>query len=327
MVPPNILTIVLFCVYILGMLFFCVAFLVDWIRLRKCVKQYWKSGLWAGLAVVGSDLILIIICPTAHTELLLCAFAALPVMFIKVFGFTTLGMHYCGFLGYPSFSFIKRKKNAVAANSATMSPGVVTDGVPQPATANVERVPPSDTALSGSQFPAIAPMPTALECAIVPPAIDIKRCVASVIAVVVAAVMYSIVLFAVTNPQVTEAARRFLETESPGEQNQVTLFTVFFLLVVAAAEELSFRLSIQSFMVRYLHLREKQYWIAVCLTAFLWAAGHAGTLDPEWVKMAQIFPIGILLGWLFKKYGVESCIIAHGAFNLILALTATNLVR
>ena len=38
--------------------------------------------------------------------------------------------------------------------------------------------------------------------------------------------------------------------------------------------------------------------------------------DPQWVKFVQLFPMGIGLGWLFWRYGVESCMLAHLTLNV-----------
>ena len=88
----------------------------------------------------------------------------------------------------------------------------------------------------------------------------------------------------------------------------------------AIGEEIIFRLGIQSFLVKYLKLEGQSYWIAILITSALWTIGHAGTLQPEWVKLAQIFPVGLMLGWLFRKYGAESTILAHGLFNILMLL-------
>ena len=322
----NILTITLACIYIFGIFFFCVAFLIDWIRLRKQIKKYLKYGILAGLLIVGFNLILVFATCSAQTELLICGLAVQPIIFIKVLGFTMLGMHYCGFLGYPSFSLIRRKTDThivQTINNIQLMP----ECAAQTAVVNVEGIQPSDSASLAMPLLVNTSVPPVLECSVAPLEINWKKYLASVFVVVLAAVIYSIVLFVLTNPQMSAAAKRLFGSTSLEEQRHMTFFSVFFVLVFALSEELSFRLSIQSFIARYLHLRDRQYWIAIVITALLWTSGHAGTLDPEWVKLAQIFPIGIMFGWLFKKYGIESSIIAHGLFNVILAFTASNLIK
>ena len=94
----------------------------------------------------------------------------------------------------------------------------------------------------------------------------------------------------------------------------------------AFGEEIVFRLGIQNYLAKTFDLRGGAYWIAIVLTAGLWSLAHAQTLDPEWVKIVQIFPIGLALGYLFKKFGIESCIVAHGLFNLAMMIVGRDLI-
>ncbi len=99
------------------------------------------------------------------------------------------------------------------------------------------------------------------------------------------------------------------------------------LIAFAFGEEILFRLGIQNFLAKQFRLNGNRYWVAVVVTSGIWSLGHANTLNPEWVKMVQIFPLGIALGFLFKKHGLESCIIAHGIFNLIMMGLGPDLIN
>lgn len=81
-----------------------------------------------------------------------------------------------------------------------------------------------------------------------------------------------------------------------------------------------FRLGIQNYLGAKLNNRRYGYAIAVVLTAVLWSLAHVGSLDPDWVKLAQIFPLGLALGWLYRRQGVESTIMAHALFNILAVL-------
>ncbi len=89
-------------------------------------------------------------------------------------------------------------------------------------------------------------------------------------------------------------------------------------LVTALGEELTFRLGIQNWLAARLGRGVSGYWAAIVLASALWSLGHLGRMDPEWVKLAQIFPAGLLLGWLFRRAGFEACVIAHVVLNLIM---------
>jgi membrane protease YdiL (CAAX protease family) len=89
-------------------------------------------------------------------------------------------------------------------------------------------------------------------------------------------------------------------------------------LITALGEELTFRLGIQNWLAARLGRGMAGYWAAIVLASALWSLGHLGRMDPEWVKLAQIFPAGLLLGWLFRRSGFEACVIAHAVLNLIM---------
>jgi membrane protease YdiL (CAAX protease family) len=98
------------------------------------------------------------------------------------------------------------------------------------------------------------------------------------------------------------------------------------LLEFAFAEEIVFRLGIQNYLARLFRLQGNRYWIAIVLTGLFWSLAHASILDPEWVKIAQVFPLGLALGYVFKQYGTEACILVHGVFNVIMMFLAPFLI-
>ncbi|MCC6740059.1 MAG: CPBP family intramembrane metalloprotease [Planctomycetia bacterium] len=54
---------------------------------------------------------------------------------------------------------------------------------------------------------------------------------------------------------------------------------------------------------------------AVVVSSAIWAAGHAGTMNPELVKFLQVFPIGLLFSLVYLRRGAETTLAAHAAFN------------
>lgn len=54
---------------------------------------------------------------------------------------------------------------------------------------------------------------------------------------------------------------------------------------------------------------------AVFLSSALWACGHTGMIQPDWVKAGQIFGIGLLLGWARFRLGLGACILLHLVYN------------
>ena len=151
-----------------------------------------------------------------------------------------------------------------------------------------------------------------------------KRFFASVGAVTLLGVAYSVILFVLTSPQISEALKQLSETQYArfGIGDRPSLLTALLVLEFAFAEEIVFRLGIQNYLAIKFDLKGRKYWIAIISTTLFWTLAHANTLDPEWVKLAQVFPLGLALGYLFKKYGTESCILVHGIFNLVMMFLA-----
>ena len=145
-----------------------------------------------------------------------------------------------------------------------------------------------------------------------------RNYITTVIGVVAGAILFSVILFKLTSPQLSETMKQLSEGQGTrlGISSKPTVLTALVLIAFAFGEEILFRLGIQNYLAHQFRLNGNKYWIAVVLTSGLWALAHANILTPEWVKIVQIFPFGIVLGFVFKKYGLESCILAHGIFNL-----------
>lgn len=149
----------------------------------------------------------------------------------------------------------------------------------------------------------------------------IKSWILAIALVVTISIIYTAALFWLTSP-VAPLARG---ATSWGRGNttpntEITLWLLTALVLVSINEELVFRLGIQNFLAFVFGYHGYRYWAAIVGTSLIWALGHAGSLDPTWVKLVHIFPQGIALGWLFKKYGIESSILAHAIFNILMAL-------
>ncbi|MFH1731343.1 MAG: CPBP family intramembrane glutamic endopeptidase [Planctomycetota bacterium] len=146
--------------------------------------------------------------------------------------------------------------------------------------------------------------------------------------IVILAVAYSFVLFKLTSPQMSEWLRRVSEEQmaKAGASMQPSLIAALVVLEFAFAEEIIFRLGIQNYLARQFKLKDGNYWVAVVPTALLWSLAHANILEPEWVKTAQVFPLGLALGFICRRYGAEVCILIHGAFNLIMMFLAPYLI-
>jgi membrane protease YdiL (CAAX protease family) len=159
-------------------------------------------------------------------------------------------------------------------------------------------------------------------------AIDWRRWVLAVMTVLAGGQVLSVLLFKATGPRPGETVR-ILQGLAPGDVALVPEMSpgLFVLLAATAVgEEIVFRLGIQSYLGWRFRLEGDRYAYAVLLTAVLWTLGHLLVLEPSWVKVVQIFPIGLGLGWLHGKYGVESSMAAHAAFNVLMAFPLRSLM-
>jgi membrane protease YdiL (CAAX protease family) len=152
-----------------------------------------------------------------------------------------------------------------------------------------------------------------------PPKIDSARYIALSIAAAISAVVYSIILFSLASPEISDIVQQKLGGDVPVTNNTQVIVGLLVLLEYAFAEEIVFRLGIRNFLAKIFNWRKEKYWIAIFLTTILWTFGHTGILEPNWVKLVQVFPFGLVLGWLYKQQGTESCIFTHAIFNVMMA--------
>lgn len=150
----------------------------------------------------------------------------------------------------------------------------------------------------------------------------------STLATIVLAVGYSVVLFKLTSPQISEWLKQLSGQQAAklGGSTRPSLLTALVVLKFAFAEEIIFRLGIQNYLAKQFKLHGRRYWISIVLTTLFWSLAHANMLDPEWVKIAQVIPLGLALGFLFRRYGAETCIVVHGVFNVAMTFLSPYLI-
>ena len=101
------------------------------------------------------------------------------------------------------------------------------------------------------------------------------------------------------------------------------MLNIFALIILAPfMEEVIFRGFIQgklAIICRHPLLRRMartDLVVPIAATSALWAIGHFGILQPNWVKWVQIFGIGVVIGVARMRLGLEACVILHLIFNL-----------
>ncbi len=147
------------------------------------------------------------------------------------------------------------------------------------------------------------------------PVSGLRAIAAPVVLLVAAALGYTaLILYTIDwEPGVAKLTMAGIDMESLNPWNP---FVMLSLTCVSIVEELTFRLAIQNQLARMFKWRNGKYWLAIIATALLWTFVHAGAINPDWVKFLQVFPLGLALGWMARKYGIESCLAAHVLLNL-----------
>lgn len=158
--------------------------------------------------------------------------------------------------------------------------------------------------------------------------VDIKEYSFYTLAVIIGASVFSYVLFKLTSPSISETFKGALESGNAlsefGQPPSISLILIVLSTVIT--EEIIFRFVIPNYLANKFKLEYNKYWISIVISSLLWTFAHANTLNPEWVKFAQIFPVGLALGKIYKKFGLESCIIAHAGFNIIMMFISGSLI-
>jgi membrane protease YdiL (CAAX protease family) len=283
-------------IYAAVVLIFTLGFLINWYRNREAISAYKRIGFWGGIIYVSFELLTLALSGGTLFGIGSMCFLiviALGWGILRVWGFVNNGIFFSNQLNLRSFPLVAPRLGAPSApgGTSTVDPMSIT---------MVEGL----TPIASPPFTTDAAPPTP---------IDWPRYWLTIVGVGVGAVAYSAVLFLITQPRPGLIAQSILSTDV----QIITPLTLVVILEFAFVEELIFRLGIQNYLGAKLVNRRYGYAIAVALTAALWSMAHVGSLDPDWVKLAQIFPLGLALGWLYRRQGTESTIMAHALFNLL----------
>ena len=131
----------------------------------------------------------------------------------------------------------------------------------------------------------------------------------------IAVIVFSSLLFLLTEPGLSADAKA-LVADSPASLDAYRVYLL--LATLSVKEELCFRFFLQNLLSRAFGSTNRAHAGAIAVSTLLWTLGHAGVMEPNWVKFAQVAPVGMLLGWLNVRYGILSSIIVHLTLNTIL---------
>jgi membrane protease YdiL (CAAX protease family) len=270
-----------------------------------------------GCIVMAFELLSLITLPYAALFIDFTIIFVIGWVILRTWAIVNSGIFFSRRLNLRSFPILAPHLSTLPPDDAVRAtlPGI--DSLPA-----LDSVPNESTPLESLPVVAVETLPPEpIEAAA--PRIKLIPYALTIAAVVLGAVIYSLILFAVTHPHVSAIVRSALSGTSAN--SPLTVTALLLVLEAGLVEEVLFRLGLQNYLGYKLKGRANGYWIAIVLTTILWTLGHVGSLDPDWVKLVQVFPLGLVLGWLFKKYGAESAILAHCLFNLAMAFTQPSI--
>ncbi len=307
---------VLATVYLIVLAAFILGFLINWYRNRVVMAAYKRIGFWAAIIFVIFELLTLAIMRSQVFFLdisVVGMVVALGIGILRVWAAVNNGIFFSNKLNIRSFPLIAPRLGLPTVSvevPAVVPPTMVVteDSGLGPLAAEAALADPT-VSLAASAL-ALTPEPSAPPA---PPPIPWPRYWVTIAGIALAAVAYSAVLFLTTQPRLGFAVRDLASSDA----QTVTPLSLIIILEFAFVEELIFRLGIQNYLGAKLINKRYGYAIAIVLTAVLWTLGHVGTLDPDWVKLAQVFPLGLALGWLYRKHGIESTIMVHALFNVL----------
>lgn len=157
--------------------------------------------------------------------------------------------------------------------------------------------------------------------------IKVKEYIIGTASVIVASAIFSMILFRLTFPHATLELKPIAEIQLFWNFSIIQrINTIITILAIVISEELLFRFVVPNLTAKLFNFQGKKYWIAIVISSIFWTIGYANSIYPTWVKFVQIFPIGIALGGIYKRFGLESCIIAHLIFNIVMVFIGEGLI-
>lgn len=140
-------------------------------------------------------------------------------------------------------------------------------------------------------------------------------------------VAYSILLFALTKPSAGPVIEMFYGEDDPALDFQDIVYLLVFLTYFAIAEEFIYRGCFQSMLSRWFGSSGAGITASTLITALLWTIAHSGSLEPDWIKYVQVFPMGLFLSYWFVRFGFLGTASVHLAFNLLMTPFGENLIN
>jgi membrane protease YdiL (CAAX protease family) len=135
---------------------------------------------------------------------------------------------------------------------------------------------------------------------------------------------FTTLIFYIFTPSLSFEYIRQTATSRITIDHSITWNLIYF-VVMALFEECWFRAGIQkkiSLLVRSKH----SLLISILVASLLFSICHMGILREEWIKILQIFVLGIFFGLAYHKGGLYSSMLAHSLLNLLFPFIELHLL-
>jgi hypothetical protein len=319
------ITIAVSVIYSLFIFGFTITFFVLWYRKKEELKAFKSYGYAMGAVLIVLEIISFsFLLVNAHSPSFLTILITDIFAFFRLTAFTILGIYFCMQMDIPSLPFVINKYGWHKSFFVEQNLKVANNSMEESLPTKQELPIANELTLLENNSAELETIAKTTHMPDFPLPSSKNEMIVAALITATAGILFSIVLFWLTSPKMSQLAQEQFGGSDLTLSNIPLALSAF--LTFAFAEELVFRLGIQNFLAKQFNWQGHKYWLAILITTSLWTLGHVGVLEPGWVKMVQIFPVGIGFGWLFKRYGVESTIIAHSLFNVVLMIPANYLI-
>jgi len=126
--------------------------------------------------------------------------------------------------------------------------------------------------------------------------------------------LWSSVIFYLFKPEVSNTFGAILPEHVGTIQLVYILLNIT--LIAPIIEEIFFRHFSMGIFAKWFGVNRIALLLNIGLTSIFFSLYHLNMLTNNWVKMVQIFPLGVVLGVVYVKKGLEHSIVLHLLFNL-----------
>jgi membrane protease YdiL (CAAX protease family) len=127
--------------------------------------------------------------------------------------------------------------------------------------------------------------------------------------------LWTFILFSFSQPEPSELMQATIPS-----QDTVLSWIYYFLsisIIAPLTEEILYRHYAMGLLYKCFGTKKWAIAINITLTSLFFAAAHLMNLDNYWLKILQVMPLAVVLGYVNHKRGVEHSILIHLFFNTL----------